>query len=51
MQDILKINEKILKRFQNGLMQIGGIRVKQGQRTNLSQTKKNTKNIEEYIQK
>ena len=40
LQDRLKINEKSLNQFQNGLMQIGGIRVKQGQRTNFSQTKK-----------
>ena len=40
MQDRLKENEKSLNQFQNGLMQIGRIRVKKGQRTNLSQTKK-----------
>ena len=40
LQDRLKINEKILNRFQNGLMRIGRTRVKQGQRTNVSQTKK-----------
>ena len=40
LQDRLKINEKSLNQFQNGLMRIGRIRVKQGQRTNLSQTKK-----------
>ena len=51
LQDRLKINEKILDQFQNGLKRIGGIRIKQGQRTNLSQTNKNTKNIEGYIQK
>ena len=39
-QDRFKINEKSLNQFQNGLMRIGRIRVKQGQRTNLSQTKK-----------
>ena len=39
LQDRLKINEKSLNQFQNGLMQIGRIRVK-GQRTYLSQTKK-----------
>ena len=39
-QDRLKIHEKNLNQFQNGLMRIGRIRVKQGQRTNLSQTKK-----------
>ena len=40
LQDRHKINEKSLNQFQNGLMLIGRIRVKQGQRTNLSQTKK-----------
>ena len=40
LQDRLKINEKSLNQFQNGLMRIGRIRVKQGQRTNLSKTKK-----------
>ena len=40
LQDRLKINEKSLNQFQNELMQIGRIRVKQGQRTNFSQTKK-----------
>ena len=50
LQDRLKINEKSLNQFQNGLMRIGRIRIKQGQRKNLSLTKK-TKNIEEYIQK
>ena len=40
LQDRLKINEKSKNQFQNGLMEIGRIRVKQGQKTNLSQTKK-----------
>ena len=40
LQDRLKINEKSLNQFQNGLMRMGRIRVKQGQRTNLSKTKK-----------
>ena len=40
MQDRLKINEKSKNQFQNGLMEIGRIQVKQGQKTNLSQTKK-----------
>ena len=38
--DLLKKNEKILNQFQNGLMQVGRIPVKKGQKTNLSQTKK-----------
>ena len=40
LQDRLKINEKSLNQFQNGLTQIGRIRIKQGQRKNLSLTKK-----------
>ena len=40
MQDRLKKNEKSQNQFQNGLMQIGRIRAKKEQRTNLSQTKK-----------
>ena len=40
LQDRLKTNEKSKNQFQNGLVRIGKIRVKQGQRTNLSQTKK-----------
>ena len=40
LQDRLKINEKSLNQFQNGLMRIGRIRLKQGQRTNFRQTKK-----------
>ena len=40
LQDRLKINEKSLNQFHNGLMRIERIRVKQRQRTNLSQTKK-----------
>ena len=40
LQDLLKKNEKTKNQFQNGLMRIGRLRVKQGQRTNLSKTKK-----------
>ena len=40
LQDRLKINEKSLNQFQNGLIRIGRIRIKQGQRTNFSLTKK-----------
>ena len=39
LQDRLEKNDKSLNQFQNGLMQIGRIRVKKGQRTYLSQTK------------
>ena len=51
LQDRLKINGKSKNQFKNELMRIRRIRVKQGQRTNLSKTKKNTKYIEGYIQK
>ena len=40
LQDRLKINEKSKNQFQNGLMEIGRIWVKQGLKINLSQTKK-----------
>ena len=43
LQNRLKKNEKSQNQFKNGLMHIGSIRVKKGQRTDLSQTKKNTK--------
>ena len=51
LQDRLKMNEKSLNQFQNGLTWIGKIQTKQGQRKNLSLTKKIQKNIEGYIQK
>ena len=50
LQDRLNINEKSLNQFQNWLMRIGRIRVKQGKRRFFS-NQKNTKNIEGYIQK
>ena len=40
LQDRLKKNEKSQNQFQNGLMHIGRIWVKKGQRTDPSQTKK-----------
>ena len=40
LQDLLKKYEKSQNQFQNGLMQIRRIRVKNGQRTNLSKAKK-----------
>ena len=40
LQDLLKKSEKSQDQFQIGLMLIKRIRVKKGQRTNLSQTKK-----------
>ena len=40
LQDRLDINEKSLNQFKNGLKRIGRLRLKQGQKTNLSKTKK-----------
>ena len=40
LQDRLDINEKSLNRFKNGLKRIGKLRLKQGQKTNLSKIKK-----------
>ena len=40
LQDRTKINEKDLNQFKNGLRRIGRLRLKQGQKTNLSKTKK-----------
>ena len=51
LQDRLKINKKSLNQFQNGLMQIGRIQVKQGQRTNFSQTKKIQKILKDIFKK
>ena len=39
-KDRLKINEKSLNQFQNGLRLIGRLRIKQGKKTNLFKTKK-----------
>ena len=40
LQDRLEINEKGLNQFKNGLRRIRKLRLKQGQKTNLSKTKK-----------
>ena len=40
LQDRLDINEKSLNQFKNRLKRIGRLRLKQGQKTNLSKTKK-----------
>ena len=40
LQDRLKTNEKSLNQFKNGLTRIGRLQLKQGQKTNLSKTKK-----------
>ena len=50
LQDLLKKNEKTKNQFQNGLMRIGRLRVKQGQRTNLSKTKKIQKILKNILQ-
>ena len=39
-QDRLEINEKTLNQFKNRLSQIGRLRLKQGQKTNLFKTEK-----------
>ena len=43
LQGRLKKNEKSLNQFQNGSIQIRRIQVKQRERTDISDTKKNTK--------
>ena len=48
LEDRLKINEKSKNQFQNVLMRIRRLRVKQGQRKNISETKK-IQNILNYI--
>ena len=40
LQDRLKINKKSLNQFKSGFRRIGRLRLKQGQKTNLSKTKK-----------
>ena len=40
LQDKLKINKKSLNQFKNGLRRIGRLRLREGQKTNLSKTKK-----------
>ena len=49
LKDRLKIKEKSLNQFKNGLRRIGRLRLKQGQKINLSKTKKNARSIEGYI--
>ena len=46
LQDRLEINKKSLNQFKNGLRRVRRLRLKQGQKTNLSETKKNTRSIE-----
>ena len=49
LQDRLKMNEKNLNQFQNGLTRIGRLRLKQGQKTNLSLTKKIQKMLKDIF--
>ena len=49
LQDKLKINEKSLNQFQNTLTRIGRIQIKQGQRKNLSETKKMQKILKDIF--
>ena len=50
MQDRLKKKGKSLNQFQNGLMYITRIRVKKGQRTDLSQTKEIQNIVKDILQ-
>ena len=47
--DRLKKNEKSENQFQNGLLHIGRMQVKKGQRTYLSQTKKMPNRVENIL--
>ena len=46
LQDRLEINKKSLNQFKNGLRRVRRLRLKQRQKTNFSETKKNTRSIE-----
>ena len=50
LEDRLKINEESKNQFINVLMRMKRLRLKQGQKTNLSETKRVKKNIKAYIQ-
>ena len=50
LQDMLKKKEKSLNQFQNGLLQIGRIRVRKGQRTYRSKTKKMQNIVKNILQ-
>ena len=50
LQDMLKKKEKSLNQFQNGLLQIGRIRVRKGQRTYRSKTKKMQNIVKNVLQ-
>ena len=49
LQDRLDINEKSLNQFKNRLKRIGRLRLKQGQKTNLSKTKKMYENLKDIF--
>ena len=49
LQDRLDINEKSLNGFKNGLRRIGTLRLKQGQKTNLSKTNKIQEALEDIF--
>ena len=51
LQDLLKKKEKTQNQFQNGLMQIGRIRVKKRTKSKSFLNQKNTKHSKEYISK
>ena len=51
LKDILKINKKSLNQFQNGLKPIRRLQIKQGQRKNLSLTKKIQKILKDIFKK
>ena len=50
LQDRLKKNKKSLNQFQNGLMHMRRIRVKKGQRADLSQTKEIQNIVQDILQ-
>ena len=49
LQDLRKKNEKSQSQFQNGLLQIGGTRVKKRTKDKAFSNQKNTKYSKEYI--
>ena len=49
LQDRLEINKKSLNQFKNGLRRVRRLRLKQGQKTNLSETKKTQEALRIYL--
>ena len=49
LQDRLKINKKSLNQFKSGFRRIGRLQLKQGQKTNLSKTKKMQEVLKDII--